>query len=104
MDLEGSGKFAEMRRFLACLLLAAAWQLGGAAAATGEGGVADPPQIVMLNPPDGAVVPPGVLHFNYTISHCPPNTFITFLLDGDDTLGDGSFFWYRPARRDSVTT
>ena len=83
-----------MQRFLACLLLAAAWHLGGAAAATGEGGA---PKIVMLNPLDGAVVPPGVIHFNYTISHCPANTFITMLLDGEDTLGDGSFFWYRPA-------
>ncbi|KAJ1484590.1 hypothetical protein T484DRAFT_1796565, partial [Baffinella frigidus] len=82
-----------MRGILAYLLLAAAWQLGGAAAAAGEGGVAGPPEIVMVNPLDGAVVTPGVIHFNYTISHCPPNTFITMVLDGEDALGEGSFFW-----------
>lgn len=96
----GVSKSAGMRGILAYLLLAAAWQLGGAAAAAGEGGVAGPPEIVMVNPLDGAVVTPGVIHFNYTISHCPPNTFITMVLDGEDALGEGSFFWYRPARRD----
>ncbi|KAJ1482612.1 hypothetical protein T484DRAFT_1897419, partial [Baffinella frigidus] len=82
-----------MRGFLACLLLAAAGQLGGAAA--GEGDVDGRPEITVVNPMDGAVVPPGVLHLNYTVSHCPPRSFMTMALDGidEDALGQGSFFW-----------
>jgi hypothetical protein len=84
-----------MRHPCSWLFLAtAAWWLGGdLAMAQGTAKDVSAPEFTILSPAQGAVLSPGVIHFNYTLSHCPPSTFVTMEMDGENILGENAFFW-----------
>ena len=85
----------EMRHPCSWLFLAtAAWWLGGGLArAQGTAKDGSAPEFTILSPAQGAVLSPGVIHFNYTLSHCPPSAFVTIEMDGENVFGDNAFFW-----------
>ncbi len=43
-------------------------------------------------PVPGSVHPGGVTHFNYTLTECPPNSFVTFHLNDVRVGGDNGIF------------
>ena len=47
-------------------------------------------------PVPGSVHPGGVAHFNYTVSECPPNSYIIFHLDNTRVGGEYGVFMCNP--------
>lgn len=50
-------------------------------------------KVEILSPAPGAVVTGGVVHLNYTISYCPPDSHVSVYLNDVQLGGDDSVFW-----------
>lgn len=55
-----------------------------------------PIRIAIKWPIPGSVHSGGVTHFNYTISECPPNSYIVFHLDNTRVGGENGIFMCSP--------